>query len=456
MKIKTSVSATLKKIKSDLSQLKYSEFLLTITIALNIILVASAIIATSYYGLTVIGTGWDGWCDTKFTGVGTHCFGDYATMPLIGVTENPWISEYVVPWNYPAAAMLFTYVFVRVGILLQNPQSGLILYLVFLALALAAPAIWASRGKKFFLKLVAMSIVGITSIPALTTLDRGNHVGFVVPALLLFIIGMDRKSDLVTITGIVIAAMVKPQFALILLAPIILLRWKIVTWSIIGIAVTQFVPFLLWPKDFPTTIFQALSNMLAYGGVPNLSDTFPTNSSIISSIYELFALILPDDSTNQLLKYVQANQMSITIYVILIFALWAFFLRKSFPPILIAIYFCAIASTAVPVSWSYYLVFVIPVAAVILRDPSKRVEENFNFQGFLDRKEYSSPIIQVSSVVLVLTVAITLSKIVIPNIEMTMGYYPVNSGELTTVFWIFSGYISLICWTVHLLNERRR
>lgn len=435
----------LKFISKQIASINFSETLIGITVILNILLVVCAIIATSYFGLIVIGTGFDGWCDLKLYGAGEHCFSDYWSTKHFLEKANPWFGE---PWNYPAAAMLTTFFSSILGKLTENPQLGMWIYLTLMAISISVPAFWAGRGKPVYMRLIVIGLFGITSIPALMALDRGNSIGFAVPGLLMFLIGISKNNNLITAAGILIATTTKPQYVLLAFALVVLWRWKAFLITFVAVGLTQVCSFLFWPSAFPGSILLSISNTTNYGVNPDLAFDYPiSNSSISSSLFELFTFWEDDASTSLFGKMFQNNQSIVPIAITLVFLIWSFALRKSLPPELIAIYLSAFASTWVSLSWAYYFVFAIPIAAIILRDP-KRDLKLPGWQGVGNRSEINTTAKRLSILLLTLVTSLTLSKIIVPFITRPPGPYPLNSSQITTSFWVISALVTLITWSI--------
>lgn len=422
------------KLSSKFFKLPSSEIFLTVLTVINIFLLVGMIVAESYYNLVTVGTGFDGWCDKTVQGVGVHCFSDYTLTALIVGEENPWKSSYIDNMNYPAASLLITFFFVKLGNLFGSAQLGLVTYLGTMVICTIIPSIWAVKGKPLFLKLLVGSATGLLTVPSIMALDRGNSIGFVVPALLMYLVGIDRKNVSLTIFGIVLATVIKPQFILLLFIPLIQKNWKVSTRSFVYASIIQLISFLFWPKDFPRSLIDATQNLFAYASSADLTRTFPTNVSLVSGIYEILTILRLDE----LAKVIQDFQSEISaIALITIFLLVAITSRK-IPIILQTIIVIWVASVFVPVTWSYYMVFALPVAAVLLRDPLIQKINSNNFIGIGERDYFSSRATKFGLYALLIAETLSLSKIIIPNVASSPDPYPLNSGELTSFMWLLA------------------
>lgn len=421
-----------------------SEIFLTLLFLLNVFLVLSSVIAESYYNLVSVGSGFDGWCDKNILGVGVHCFSDFTLPAMIVAEPNPWNSQYVNGQNYPAAALLVPGAFVLVGKILGNPQFGLVSYIISMIICLALPAIWATKNRELSFRVVFVASAGALSVPAIMAIDRGNSVGFVVPVLLLFLVSIERKNDALIALSIVVATIVKPQFFILILLPLALGRFKATVYAAVGVLLSQFLAFLFWPRDFPFTIGSAIKNTLSYGGTPELDSRYPTNGSIVSGIYEAASSL----GLANLAGQIQLNQTAITLSLVAIFFAWVHLTRKKTPVIIPAVFSIFFASTFVPVSWGYYLVFAIPVAAVLLRDPACVQIKETHFQGIGERLVFRGNLPRTALLALIVSCSLTLSKIVIPNVTPTKDPYPLNTGELPSFLWLVTLVLFIFTFSI--------
>ena len=203
--------------------------------------------------------------------IGRHCFSDYGEIVGPGMRPNPW-EPYgsFAPYNqpkassYPAAGMIPALLFGLPAKWLGAPLLGLIGYLLALTIALLSPAVWAARGARGLERVVVFVALGAAAIPAWAAFDRGNSVGFVVPIALVFLVALCRRRwGLVTVM-VVLAALVKPQFAVLAVVLFAARQWRWGGAAVGGIAVSNVAAYLLWPRDFPETITQSIHNALAF------------------------------------------------------------------------------------------------------------------------------------------------------------------------------------------------
>ena len=240
---------------------------------LSIILLVSAVSAamgyvlTQYYSVDVLSSlvspPEDCWRDWGMN-IGRHCFSDYAVVVDAGMRPNAWEHREVV--IYPPAAMMPHMLFGLLGKWLGAPRLGLIGYLLALTIAVLSPAVWAARGARGVERVAVFVALGAVAIPAWAVIDRGNSVGFVVPIALVFLVALRRRRwGLVAVT-VVLAALVKPQFAVLAVALFAARKWRLGSLALGGVAISNLAAYLLWPRDFPETITQSIHNVFDLQG----------------------------------------------------------------------------------------------------------------------------------------------------------------------------------------------
>ena len=167
---------------------------------------------------------------------------------------------------YPPAAMMPHLLFALPGKWLGAPQLGLIGYLLALTVALLSPAVWAARGSRGLERVAVFVALGAAAIPAWQTIDRGNSIGFVVPIALVFLVALRRQRWGLVAIMVVLAALVKPQFAVLVVALLAARQWRLGGLALGGVAISNVAAYLLWPRDFPDTITQSIHNLFGKQG----------------------------------------------------------------------------------------------------------------------------------------------------------------------------------------------
>ena len=133
--------------------------------------------------------------------------------------------------------------------------------------------------------------LGVAAIPVWTAIDRGNSVGFAVPIALVFLVALCRRRWRLAAIMVVLAALVKPQFVVLAVALFAARQWRWGGLTVAGAAVTNLAAYLLWPRNFPTTILQSIHDTLGFGsGGSSASGADLYNMSFAEGL-----LMIPDD-----------------------------------------------------------------------------------------------------------------------------------------------------------------
>ncbi|OBJ02817.1 hypothetical protein A5660_21370 [Mycobacterium alsense] len=358
------------------------------TILLGTILLASAISAATgfvlvqYYSVDLITSlivflPEDCYMDWP-TKVGRHCFSDYSIPMSFGMAPDPWAPYplYLPPEfkptssNYLPAGMVPQATFGLLGKWLGAPRLGLFGYLLALTIAVFSPAMWAGRGARGLERIVVFLACGVAAIPAWVVIDRGNVVGFVAPIALAYLVALCRRRWGLVAVMAILGALVKPQFAVLAVALFAARRWRLGGFAVGGIAVSNIAAYLLWPRDFPDTISRSLHNTLSYG--KGAFQAVVANSNI--SFGKAF-LTIPDgikalETGGKIPDDFLAGPRSLIGYgVLLLVVVSVLALGKRLPPAMAGILLLATASLFPTLSNPYYLIFVLPIAALVVRHP---------------------------------------------------------------------------------------
>jgi hypothetical protein len=356
------------------------------TILLGTILLASAVSAVTgfvlaqYYSIDVLSSlvfvPDDCYLDWGMK-VGRHCFSDYSMSVGFGMRPNPWepYPMYVPSGlvlahnNYPAAGMVPQMIFGVLGRWLGAPSLGLVGYLLVLTIAVLTPAVWAARGARGLERVVVFVACGIAAIPAWVVIDRGNSVGFAVPVALVFLVALCRRRwGLVTIM-VVLAALVKPQFALLAVALFAARQWRWGGIAVAGAAISNIAAYVLWPRDFPETITQSIHDILGFGTFRTLVIWF--NVSFGKGLLSVPDGIKASGTGGTVPDGFLAGPRSLIGYAVLVLVVVSVLgLGRRIPPVMVGIVLLATVSLFPAASMPYYLVFALPVAALVARDPN--------------------------------------------------------------------------------------
>ena len=310
------------------------------------------------------------------TRVGRHCFSDYSLVVSYGMRPDPW-DPFPLPNsktainNYSAAGLVPHVFFGSLGNWLHAPQLGLLGYLLALTAACLTPAVWAARGARGLERVVVFLALGVAAIPMWTAIDRGNSVGFVVPVALAFLVALCRRRWRLVAITVVLATLVKPQFVVLVVALFAVRQWRWGGVALGGAFITNLAAYLLWPRNFPTTILQSIHNAIGFGsGGSSASGADLYNMSFAEGL-----LMIPDDikageTGGKIPESFIAGPRAVLGYVVLVLlVVCVLALGRRISPVMAGTVLLAAASLFPPLVPSYYLVFALPVAALITRDP---------------------------------------------------------------------------------------
>ena len=286
-----------------------------------------------------------------------HCFSDYARGISQGMQPNPWDPPLVDPNNknvYTAAGTVPPLVFAILSGWLHAPRLGLAAYLVVLTISVLSPAVWAARGARGLEKVVVFVALGAAAIPAWAVVDRANTLAFSVPICLVLLVALCRQHWGLAATMVVLAALVKPQFVVLVVVLFAARQWRLGGITLGGVVISNFAAYLLWPRDFPHTVWQTFDNALNMDSALSAYERLVTNASFANGLF------LPDNTAaRSLIGYV--------ILVVLVVCVLA--LGQRIAPVMACITLLAAASLFPALSTKYYLVFVLPIAALVARNP---------------------------------------------------------------------------------------
>jgi hypothetical protein len=356
------------------------------TLLLGTVLLVSAISAmvgyvlTQYYSVDVISSLVSNPEDCIINWgphIGGHCFSDYQLPLTWGMRPNPWEPyPMFLPWmnsqsannNYPAAAMVPQMIFGLLGKWLRAPQLGLLGYLLVLTIAVLTPAVWAARGARGLERMVVFVVCGAAAIPAWAVLDRANSVALLAPVGLVFLVALCRQRWGLVAIMVVLATLIKPQFVVLAVALFAARQWRMGGVAIAGAVTSSLAAYLLWPRNFPATITQSIHSALNYGA-PQLAIGMRNVS------FGRALLLIPDgvkayQTGGKIPADFLPGPRSLAGYAVLVvIVVAALALGSRIPPVLTGVMLLATASLFPALAFHYYAVFVLPVAALVIRDP---------------------------------------------------------------------------------------
>jgi hypothetical protein len=349
--------------------------------------------------------------------IGRHCFSDY-NLPLeFGMRPNPWapLPLFMPPDhqpalnNYPAAALLPQLTFGVLAKWLSAPQLGLLGYLLALTIAVLTPAVWAARGARGLERVVGFVVCGAAAIPAWTVLDRANSVALLAPVGLVFLVALCRHRWGLVAIMVVLATLIKPQFVVLAVALFAARQWRMGGVAVAGAVTSSLAAYLLWPRNFPATITQSIHNTLSYGA-PHLAIGFRNVSFgrallLIPDAFKVYQTggKIPDDYL--------AGPRSLAGYVALVIIVVSVLaLGPRIPRVVTGIMLLAGATLFPALVFHYYLVFVLPIAALVIRDP-----DGPPGAGIFDRLATDGGRRRAVGVCVSLAVALSIAQVALPG-----------------------------------------
>ncbi len=416
--------------------------LLKLLLVFSLFAVWGTFISIQYFDINPIPSmfflGDDGWCDKSSSeGIGSHCFGDFGFMIQASAGDNPWLGMN----NYTAAGNAMFVPFRMLYEFTGSYNLSLGVYLAAAAAALIWPVwIFSSTWRlSWRLSLVAASL---SSFPFLFALDRGNSIVFAVPAIYGWLVAI-KGGDLHKARGwLILATLVKPQF--IILSLLFLrpghLRWLVTTVGMAAVAHLAF--FALWWKSFPGNLLDAAKNIAGYQQYVDLSFPWPSNISLARPTFWLelvvrFVLGL-DTQPAALPGFITVQNGSIiSILIALILVALTLTIRTNELGLRRAVNLLIIASLFSSVSFSYYLVFTIPLLLVLLGEDDSILRSP---RDWPDR-------------ILIVALALSLVRFPLPlPYSTSTNDYVLTSGELIPL--AFVGFILSTLFSEHLSRKR--
>jgi hypothetical protein len=190
-----------------------------------------------------------------------------------------------------------------------------------------------------------------------------------------FLVALCRRRWGLVAIMVVLAALVKPQFALLAVALFAARQWRSGGLAVAGVVISNLAAYLLWPRVFPEIITTSIRNLLAFG---SSASSFQSNADIYNVSFGKGLLWIPDadaalkssGTVGAVPDGFLAGPRSLIGYVVLVLVVVSVAaLGQRIPPVMVGIALLATASLFPPESARYYLVFVLPVAALLARDP---------------------------------------------------------------------------------------
>ncbi len=332
----------------------------------------------------------DGWCHVGYTapGFGIHCFGDYA-QGVVGAQVDFGLPGAPLPESIPGISPgeVYTSLYPPIGqfphvvsALAANSDFGrermFYTYMLLLAIAVFAPALWAAwRWRRSPFLIVPVILIGVAAVPVFAMLDRGNSAGFVVPFVLAFAVLLGRDPPWAAPAAVVGAALVRPQFILLAVGLFAVRQWRRALAAAGVFAVITVASFALMPSGFSAAFgswYERLSSLNTAGAGSVARDT-PANPSIARSATAAAGWLsnapsfIGEWAGATMERFVSTPLLPVAI-LLLITAVLFIMAAGSVPRSIAVVLPLGIASLAPGVAPVYYLMFTVVIAALILTD----------------------------------------------------------------------------------------
>ena len=383
------------------------------------------IFLSSYFDIEILASisffAQDRHCAPSSQGIGVHCFGDYY-HPLNAAKQTfPWFGY--IP--YPAAPLSLFKPFATIENLTNSSRFALAVYMTILVISVAMPSIWVANKADPTFGTTIFVLSGPFSFAGMIVLDRGNLVGLLAPLVLLFLVGLKNTNLNQIHLAIIASAVIKPQFALLAIVFLLINEGRSFLLSIRLLVLTQLLPFLFWPKSFPSSISSSLRMLLDFNSYDDSATLYPGQISLkkaIQTIGILFDNIFKTNWTNSIfLSYVQSN---IAITLVLLMLVISYLYRDKFPKEILGIYCILIFTIAPNTVYNYYLIVAGPILGfcfVVLHENEQENSNRINMRPFKE---------------IVVFVGISLIAIPLPGIFYNHPFIT-SSLAFTPFIWVF-------------------
>lgn len=292
-------------------------------------------------------------CDAKVQGIGQHCFGDYYHPRNILSTTFDNNAAYSAVANFPFAITQWLEIILNLG-----PRGGLLVYLAASGVALCVPAFYALSRSSGLARSIVLVVLGVSALPVLITLDRGNNIAFIVPLLMGYVALSREKRYTIAAVCLALACAIKPQFLLAYVLLLGLRQWRALVLGAVTFLSVTLIGFLVWPGDPMANIEKWVRGLLFFNtfGSGDLDYDYPPNLSAGRAIVRLSNIIeIPKPPTDL-----------IGIITLIIVVSTCFYRGKKLNFAVLASLSLFLPVQVPTLSYSYYLVVVLPIAALLL------------------------------------------------------------------------------------------
>ena len=301
-------------------------------------------------------------CQITKHGFGQHCFSDFI-LPMDFINEpNLWSKGYYSPTGF------IPHVISNELKKLIGHRPTLLIYLTLLLFSLLTPALYVyKRRESSNQSVLPFLIIGITSVPVIFTLDRGNSVGFVVPWLLIFATRLRKNPDWVVTASIIASAAIRPQFALLAIGLLAFVQIKQFIYSVVGSIAINLLPFFIITSNPVSNIKLWLTGLTGYAtdgrnGSDIPGDQYPVVLSFGKAVFNLLNIMKFYSTAQKML----GNASMLSFVCLVLSCVVVFICRKHMTPMIAVVISLILPTIIPPMTFGYYSVFVLVIAARIM------------------------------------------------------------------------------------------
>ena len=303
----------------------------------------------------------DGHCQLEIQGIGQHCFGDF-TLPMNFINEPNLWSNYYSPTGF-----IPHFISNELKKLIGH-RPTLLIYLTLLLFSLLTPAHYVYRRRESKNQsLLPFLLIGVTSVPVIFTIDRGNSVGFVVPWLLIFATRLRKNPDWVVTASIIASAAIRPQFALLGIGLIALGQIKQFVYSVLGSISINLLPFFIITSSPVTNIKMWLTGLTGFAtdgrnGPGITGGQYPVVLSFAKAMFNFLNIVKFYSYAEKMLR----NASILSVVCLIFSCVVVFICRKQMTPMIAVVIALILPTIIPPMAFGYYSVFVLVIAARIM------------------------------------------------------------------------------------------
>ena len=299
-------------------------------------------------------------CQLEIHGVGQHCFGDFILAMDFVNGPDLWKSG-----NYSPTGFIPHFISNELKKLIGH-RPTLLIYLTLLLFSLLAPALYVhKRRESNNQSVLPFLIIGVTSVPVIFTLDRGNSVGFVVPWLLIFATRLRKNPDWVVTASIIAASAIRPNFALLAIGLLAFGQIKHFIYSVLGSIAINLLPFFIITSNPVSNIKLWLTGLTGFGTDGKngfIREQYPVVLSFGKAMFNFFNIVKFYGTAEKMIT----NTSMLSFICLTLSCVVVFICRKHMTPMIAVVIALILPTIIPPMAFGYYSVFVLVIAARIM------------------------------------------------------------------------------------------